>query len=168
MAACKCRQCKSKLTTAIAYKATVDGKAAYFCDDRCYSQYAQQIEQKAKDKLLQDKYYRLMCNILGVNGITNTAVWKEKSEINKVFSDEVIVSFLEENQDWMTKSVGRLNGGEFGKIRYVCAILRNKLGDYKPKAIDQKQTYPTDEHYETKFKLKTRKALLELEVECYE
>ena len=75
----------------------------------------------------------MFCEILGVNGITNTALWKEKAEINKVFSDNVIVAYLEENKDYLMNAVGRLNGGIYGKIRYVSVVLRNKLGDFKPK-----------------------------------
>lgn len=137
MAACKCRFCQGKLTTSVAYKAEINKKSAYFCNQNHHERYLQEEEKKqnvrAKERELQDKFYVLMCEILGVEGITNTALYKEKKEINQVFSDEVIVMFLEENKDWMRQSVGRLNGGMYGKIRYVSVILRNRLGDYKPK-----------------------------------
>lgn len=113
---------------------------AYFCNQDHYEKYLSREEekhkQKAKDRELQDKFYILMCEILGVKGIINTALYKEKKEINQVFSDEVIVAYLEENKDWIKQSVGRLTGGEYGKIRYVSVILRNKLGDYRPKVIE--------------------------------
>ena len=139
MAACKCRRCQTNLNTKDAYKATINNKSAYFCDEEHYNAFieAAEIEAKKKEqnKQLQDKFYNLMCEILGVNGITNTALWKEKTEINKVFSDEVIVAYLEENKDWMTTSVSKLSGGIYGKIRYVSVILRNKLGDYRPRVV---------------------------------
>jgi YHS domain-containing protein len=138
MAACKCRYCQTNLTTAIAYKVENKNKKAYFCNQEHYAKFLQEEENKKKKQVQEaqtrEKFYNLFCEILGVNGITNTALWKEKTEINKVFSDEVIISYLEENKNWITTSVSKLSGGEYGKIRYVSVILRNKLGDYNPKA----------------------------------
>jgi YHS domain-containing protein len=136
---CKCRQCQTNLNTQDAYKTTINNKNAYFCDKNHYEKFVQEEANKKKkqeqESQARDKFYNLFCEILGVNGITNTALWKEKTEINKVFSDEVIISYLAENKDWIKTSVGRLSGGEFGKIRYVSVILRNKLGDYKPQVV---------------------------------
>lgn len=171
----KCRYCQEKVTTNNAYKTEINKKSAYFCNEEHYQQYIVEEEkkqqQKEKEKELHNKFLKLFCEILGVNGITNTILWKEKADLNKVFTDDIIVSYLEENKEWITKSVSRLSGGEFGKIRYVGSILRNKLGDYKETSIIMSVAdfgKVTDEHYETKFKLKPRKALLELEDECYE
>ena len=136
---CKCRYCQTNLTTDIAYGIEIKNKKAYFCNQDHYEEYIKQEEEKAVKKAKaeesRDKFYNLICDILDVNGITNTALWSEKKEINKVFSDDVIVAFLEENKDWMKASVSKLDGGIYGKIRYVSVILRNKLGDYKPKVI---------------------------------
>ena len=174
MAACKCRRCQTNLSTKDAYKATINNKSAYFCNEEHYAEFVKEAEMEAKkkeqNKQLQDKFYTLMCEILGVNGITNTALWKEKTEINKVFSDEVIIAYLEENKSWMTTSVGKLSGGIYGKIRYVSVILRNKLGDYKPKVVTREAAVPKiqDEHYETIFKLKQRRGFEDLEDDCDE
>lgn len=172
MAACKCKFCQEKLTTAIAYMAYVGKNKFYFCNEKHHEQYLKQDkekkEKKDKEKLLRIKFHDLFCEILQVNGITNTVLWKEKTELNKVFSDDIIVAYLEENKDWISGIVCRLNGGEYGKIRYVSTILKNKLGDYSPKIIAQNTVYigiSIDEHYETKFKLKPRKALLDFEEE---
>ena len=139
MAACKCRKCQTNLNTKNAYKVTINNKSAYFCDEEHYNAFleAAEIEAKKKEqnKQLQDKFYNLMCEILGVTGITNTALWKEKTEINKVFSDEVVVAYLDENKGWIAGSISKLSGGVYGKIRYVSVILRNKLGDYSPKVV---------------------------------
>ena len=146
MAACKCRRCQTNLSTKNAYKATINNKLAYFCNEEHYNEFVKTTEADAKkkeqNKQLQDKFYSLMCEILGVNGITNTALWKEKTEINKVFSDEAIVAYLDENKSWMATSVSKLSGGVYGKIRYVSVILRNKLGDYKPKVVVRETEKP--------------------------
>lgn len=171
MAACKCRFCQGKLTTATAYKATINNKPAYFCNEDHYNKFVEALKAKERDKQLHEKVCKLFAEVLGVNSITNTALYREKAELNKTFSDEVIIAYLEENKLWITRSVSRLNGGEFGKIRYVSTILKNKLGDYKAKSIVMPVVdfgKVIDEHYETKFKLRPRKALLEIEEGCYE
>lgn len=174
MAACKCRYCQERLTTAIAYKTEINKKSFYFCNEEHYNKFLQEDEDKKKkqeqEAQTRQKFYNLFCDILGVKGITNTALWKEKTEINKVFSDEIIISYLEENKDWIRTSVGRLSGGEYGKIRYVSVILRNKLGDYKPKVVVKETAIPKiqDEYYETKFKLKQRRGFEDMEDDCDE
>lgn len=175
MAAAKCRCCQKKLTTNNAYKTTINNKSAYFCNEEHYKQFVKQAESekqtKERGKLLHNKVCKLFAEVLSVSGITNTVLYKEKAELNKVYSDEIIISYLEENKEWITKSVDRLSGGEYGKIRYVSTILKNKLGDYRPKTAATSPVYTgysADEHYETKFKLKPRKALLEIEEDCYE
>lgn len=143
---CKCRQCQTNLNTQTAYKTTINSKNAYFCNEDHYKKFMQEDENKKKkqehEAQTKQKFYDLFCEILDVKGITNTALWKEKNEINKVFSDEVIISYLEENKDWIITSVSRLSGGEYGKIRYVSVILRNKLGDYKPKVVIKETEKP--------------------------
>ena len=174
MAACKCKYCRSKLTTTLAYMEYVKDKKFYFCNQDHYEEYVKQEEENAvkkeKAEALENKFYNLMCEILGVNGITNTALWKEKKELKAAYSEELILSYLEENKDWLTTSVSKLNGGIYGKIRYVSVILRNKLGDYKPQTLTRTEIIPKiqDEHYETKFKLKQRRGLEDLEDDCDE
>jgi YHS domain-containing protein len=174
VAACKCKKCQANLNTRDAYKTTINNKTAYFCNEEHHLQYLNDLKneqkQKERNKQLQQRFYNLFCDILGVQGITNTILYKEKKEINKVFKDEIIISYLEENKEWINSTIAKLNGTEYGKIRYVCAILKNKLGDYRPQTI-QKEIFSMnikDEHYETKFKLKPRIGLETLEEECYE
>ena len=167
MAACKCRICKKSLNTKDAYCVITNDKRFYYCNATEYEEYKTKQEKEAADK---DKFYKLFCNILGVNGITNTALWKEKAEINKVFSDEIIIAYLEEHKEYLTNMVGKLDGGIYGKIRYVSVVLRNRLGDYKPNVKENKKpsVAVSDEHYETKFKPKVRKALEDFEEDCDE
>lgn len=168
----KCRICGAKLSTDTAYKTTINNKPAYFCNESHYKQFIEKIEEglKAKErgKKLHNKVCALFAEILGVKSITNTILYKEKAEINKAFSDETIIAYLEDNKEWIMKVASRLNGSEYGKIKYISTILKNKLGDYQPRVNTKTPTcnyYCADEHYETKFKLKPRKALLDFEEE---
>lgn len=81
----------------------------------------------------RDKAYQLICEILGKQQIINTALWKEWKEWNTVASDEVIGKYLAENKEWMSRKISSLGSTEFGCIRYLSAILKNNLGDFKPK-----------------------------------
>ena len=138
MAGCKCKKCQANLSTAKAYRVDY-GKndRKYFCNEEHYNEWIQEQEEIKKkqeyDKQMKDRFYYAFCDILGVKGITHTALWKEKAEINAVFPDELVAAYLEENKEWIKEAVSKLSGGIYGKIRYVSAILKNKLGDYVPK-----------------------------------
>ena len=167
MAACKCRICKKSLNTKDAYCVITNDKRFYYCNATEYEEYKRKQEKEAADK---DKVYRLICDIIGRKEIINSILWKEKSVWNKVCADEVIAQYLEENKDYLTGAISRLDDVEFNRIRYLSAILRNKLGDYKPKVEEVKKpsVAVSDEHYETKFKPKVRKALDDFEEDCDE
>ena len=131
MARCKCKICGTQLNTTEAYKVTdKNGKNRYYCSTSEFE--AEEVRKKkvAEDK---DKVYRLICDILGEKEVLNTALWKEKTIWNKAFSDEIIAKYLQENQDYLTLAVSRLSGTEYARIRYVSAVLKNSLRDWKPK-----------------------------------
>ena len=92
---------------------------------------------------------------------------KEKKIWNKAFSDEIIAKYLLEHQDYLTSAVSKLSGTEYAKIRYVSAVLKNSLRDWKPKVevVETPKVVVTEEHYETKYKSKARIALEDLEEE---
>ncbi len=90
-------------------------------------------EQKEKAEADRSKAYRLVCEIIGRKEIINGILWKEWKIWNKVADNEKIGRYLEENKDYLRDVISRLEDVEFNRIRYLSAILRNKLGDYKPK-----------------------------------
>ena len=131
MARCKCKICGTQLNTTEAYKITdKNGKNKYYCSVSEFEAEEARKQKAAEDK---DKVYRLICDILGEDEIINTALWKEKTIWNKAFSDEIIAKYLLENKDYLTSAVSKLSGTEYAKIRYVSAVLKNSLRDWKPK-----------------------------------
>ena len=130
MARCKCKICGTELDSKTAYKITVGKINRYFCSKEEYDAEAKRKEKEKEDK---DKVYRLICDILGEKEVLNTALWKEKTIWNKAFSDEIIAKYLAENRDYLTSAVSKLSGTEYAKIRYVSAVLKNSLRDWKPK-----------------------------------
>jgi len=136
MAKVKCRICGNSLDKTMAhlvitYDRNGKEKRAYFCSQ---SEYEDDLAKKEKTAADKDKVYRLICDIIGRKEIINTVLWKEWAIWNKVASNEVIGQYLEENKSYLIDIVYRLDNVEFGRIRYLSTILKNKLGDFKSKA----------------------------------
>ena len=71
----------------------------------------------------------------------------------------MIYKYLEEDKDYLQNMIARLEDVEYNRIRYLSAILKNKLGDFKPKVKEVQKVIPViqEEHYETKFKNKKKR-----------
>lgn len=159
-----CQVCKSKIDRDTAYKVTVKNVNKYYCSESEYL-----IEEKRKQKAKTDKdcVYKLICDIFCVQEIINTVLWKEWKVWNKVKSDEIIAKYLDENKSYLTGVISRLSGGEYNKIRYLSAILKNSLGDYRPKVVEQPKIVEVDmTMYNAPVKpLNKRRSLADLEDE---
>lgn len=131
MAKAKCKICGTELDTKTAYKVTdKNNKNKYYCSQ---SEFEAEEERKKKVAEDKDRVYRLICDIMCVNEVLNTALWKEKLEWNKAFSDEFIAKYLEEKKEYLSSAIARLSGTEYAKIRYISTVLKNSLRDFKPK-----------------------------------
>ena len=128
----KCRICGEALDTKTAHLVVTNGKKAYYCSQEEYETDEAKKKKAEEDK---DKVYWLICDIIGRKKIINSALWKEKAIWNEVATDEVIGQYLEENKEYLTSVIGRLDDVEYNRIRYLSAVLKNKLGDYKPKVV---------------------------------
>ena len=129
----KCRICGKQLSTDTAFK--IDGKPAkYFCSQQEY-----EAEEERKRKATEDKerVYTLICRIIGRKTIVNTALWAEWKIWSKVADDATIGQFLAENEGYLTGMIGKLADAEFPRIRYLSTVLKNRLGDYKPRVQEE-------------------------------
>lgn len=163
----KCRICKEILDTNTAHLVITNGKKAYYCSAEELEIYEAKKKKTSEDK---DKVYRLICEIIQRKEVTNTALFAEWKIWNKVADNEKIGQYLEENKAYLCGAIAKLEDKEFNRIRYLSAILKNSLGDFKPKTEAKPVFVPKiqEEHYETKFKPKARKALLDFEEDCDE
>lgn len=163
----KCRICGEPLDTKTAHLVVTNGKKAYYCNaDELEADEAKK-KKAAEDK---EKMYRLICDVIGRKEIVNSALWKERAVWNKVATDEVIGQYLEENKDYLTSMIGRLDDIEYNRIRYLSAILKSRLGDYKPKVVVKEVEKPkvkVDESFyeSTPATHNRRRALADLEDE---
>lgn len=171
MRPCKCRHCQTNTNTDDAYLVMLGKQRAYFCNEEHYNLFIEEKEaikqkkteekeatrQKKKEehdatvqkhKEIKNNVYYLICDIIGRKEILNTILWKEWKEWNKVFSNETIASYLEENKAYLTSTISRLEDKEFNRIRYLSAILKNSLEDFKPKEKEtEKPKVKVDESF---------------------
>lgn len=160
----KCRICGEKIDRDIAYKRVINGKNFYYHSEK-------EFQEEENKKLQRNQTYSLMCNIFGVKDILNTVLWKEYNEWLKVADASKINDYLGENKEYLSKVINRLDRNEYARIRYVSAVLKNGLVDYKPKKVEETKIFGisiTEEHYETKYKPRKRKALIDFEEEYNE
>lgn len=131
MARCKCKICGVDLDTKTAYKVTDNnGKNKYFCSQ---SEFEAEEARKKKIQEDKDKVYYLICDIMGEKEIINTTLFKEWKVWNKVADNVKIAKYLEENKDYLTSVIARLGSSEFARIRYLSAIIRDKIKAFVPK-----------------------------------
>lgn len=163
MARAKCQICKTTLDTNAAYKVVdKNGKNRYFCSQ---SEFEAEEARKKKAKEDKDRVYRLICDLFGYE-IQNTQLFAEWNLWNKLKSNEIIYKYLVENKEYLQQICNKSFEGEYQKIRYFSAVLKNSLRDFKPKVeVDETPRIVVEEHYETKYKPKARMALDDFEEE---
>ena len=157
-----CQICKKKIERDTAYKRIVGKVNKYYCSEQEWQAEEDKKKKAAEDK---DKVYRLICDIMGEKEIISTALFKEWAIWNKVADNEKIAQYLEENLDYLTSVIARLQSSEFARIRYLSAIIKDKIKGFVPKVkVEEKpKIVVVEEHYETKYKPKVRLALEDLE-----
>lgn len=136
----KCKICGKQLSTDTAFR--VEGKPAkYFCSEAEWQAEEERKRKAAEDK---DRMYRLICDIMGEQEIINSALWKEVQIWHQVADDEKIAKYLEENKDYLTSALSRVTSSEYARIRYLSAIVKNSIKDFKPKVIEEKYERQVD------------------------
>ena len=158
-----CQICRKKIERDTAYKRVIGKANKYYCSEAEWQQ-----EEDKKKKVAQDKEraYRLVCDIMGEKEIINTALWKEWQVWNKVANNEKIAKYLEENKDYLTSVIGKLGSSEYARIRYLSAIIRDKIKGFvpkvkvaeKPKVVVEETIYESPTHT-----LNKRRSLEDLE-----
>lgn len=156
---CKC--CGNKIERESAYKVMTDKGNKYYCSKAEY-------EAMQKEKTDKDAIYTEIVDIFGYK-IQNSALFKEWKCWNELASNEKILSYIQENKDYIKGAVGKLNSTEYAQIRYVSAILKNSLVDYKvgsrkePEKIEVKNDSFFELFEPIKESKKMRKSFAELE-----
>lgn len=164
MAKAKCKICGTELDTKTAYKVTdKNNKNKYYCSQ---SEFEAEEERKKKTQEDKDRVYRLICDIMDEKEIISTALFKEWVIWNKVADNAKIAKYLEGNRDYLTSVIARLQNSEYARIRYLSAIIRDKIKAFVPRAeVIEKPKIVVDETiYEAPTQsLNKRRSLADLE-----
>lgn len=157
----KCKCCGNKIERESAYKVMTDKGNKYYCSKAEY-------EAMQKEKTDKDAIYTEIVDIFGYK-IQNSALFKEWKCWNELASNEKILSYIQGNKDYIKGAVGKLNSTEYARIRYMSAILKNSLVDYKvgsrkePEKIEVKNDSFFELFEPIKESKKMRKSFAELE-----
>ena len=124
----KCRICGKMVDINSAFKIRINEQNKYFCSEQ---EWQAEEDRKKKYKEDKDKVYYLICDMFGYE-IINTKFFDEWSLWNKLQSNENIYKYIRENEDYLQEICDRPFDGEYPKIRYFSAVLKNSLRDFKP------------------------------------
>ena len=135
----KCRNCSKFIDRDKAISIQKGKAKIFYCSEDCLQQAEQKKNAAQKELAIKDTVYRLICDIIGRKEIINGILWKEWALWNKVANNEKIRQYLEENKDYLYGIISKLEDKEFNRIRYLSAVLKNKLGDYKIKVVEEEK-----------------------------
>lgn len=135
----KCRNCLKFIDRDKAISVEHGKAKLWYCNEDCRQQAEQKKNVAQKEQAIKDTVYRLICDIIGRKEIINGILWKEWALWNKVANNETIRQYLEENKDYLYGIISKLEDKEFNRIRYLSAVLKNKLGDYKIKVVEEEK-----------------------------
>lgn len=116
-----CRCCGKKIPLSDAVKTPHGRVSWYYC------------QEHVGEKSPQEKLYDIIYEVFGHKTV-NTALFKELNEINSVHSHKKVISYIEENRQYLEQAMQKEFYNEYGKIRYFSTILKNNLGNYQMKA----------------------------------
>ena len=173
-----CKYCKAKVEKADALQVLGEKYNTYYCNQECYDKAnaekkAKEIERLAnkqekeenKQKRI-DPVYEEIADIFGYR-IANSALFKEMKLWRGICDDSKILAYLQEHKIYIKNKLEQLDSNEYSRIRYVSAILKNSLADYKRTVRVEPEKINVDcEIYEQSFSTrKKRRGLNALEDE---
>lgn len=150
-----CRICKSKIDRDIAFKVKKGKTNLYYCSQK---EYNDDVRQKEEIKTNKDKLQIIIDDIFE-SPVTNSILYKEISEWDKLKPIEIIIDYLQENKNFINKSLNKDFQSEYAKIRYFSAIVKNNIKNYNIKKVEVIKKIDV-EIYETEYQSKKRKKCL--------
>lgn len=155
---CKCQVCGKELTTDIAFKVTKGKVNKYYCNEKEYKDYRDNVEARKN-------IYSLCCQLANSE---NTIINKEISNLGKIYKNVLINEFLKVNYKTLEEIMSRCkNGNDYGRIKYLFTVIKNKIGDFKYEVKEEIVVNFDLDFYESNYKpkKKKKKTLLEYEAE---
>ena len=154
----KCKICGQKIDRNDAFKIRKNNKNEYYCNQQEYKDWFEIKNNK-------DRCFEIIYSIFG-HKVTNTILYKEMNELFEIYGINLILSYLNENFNFLNDMLSKSFNSEYAQIRYFSAILKNNLYDYKLKNKDVPIVTKIDMPSKNKYKeQKRKKSLLEYEHE---
>lgn len=147
-----CKVCKSKIERDNAYKVVLNNKNNYYCNAKEYNDLI--LEKESRSKVID-----LSFKIIGET--TNTYLMKEIKVISEIHSYQKIALFLEQNSHELVKVMNKINGNEYGKIRYFTTVIKNEIGNFTPK-VDEDELLHNFEYVYYKYSPTKKKSFNQL------
>ena len=85
---------------------------------------------------------------MGEKEIISTALYKEWTVWNKVADNEKISKYLEENRNYLSSVIGRLDSSEFARIRYLSTIIKDRIKEFVPRVEEKPAVVEVDDNFE--------------------
>lgn len=110
-------------------------------EQKCELQEKQRIIRECGNKNpdIVDPVYEAVADIFDYR-IANGALFNEMKLWRVICSDDNILSYLKENRNYIKNAISRKDMNEYQQVRYMSAILKNNLLNYKPKSIEKPKT----------------------------
>lgn len=173
-----CKYCKAKVEKADALQVPGEKYNTYYCNQECYDKANAEKKEKEIERLAKkqekeenkqkriDPVYEEIADIFGYR-IANSALFKEMKLWRGICDDSKILAYLQEHKIYIKNKLEQLDSNEYSRIRYVSAILKNSLADYKRTVRVEPEKINVDcEIYEQSFSTrKKRRGLNALEDE---
>ena len=144
----KCKKCSEKIDRDSAFKVVVNNKNSYYCDELEYLEV--QAEKEARLKV-----FKQLEKIIGKT--TNTVLNKEIKIIADVHTHIKLSRYLEDNLQELKAVLNKNFNSEYAKLKYLFAIIRNNIGDWKAVKSTREDLTFNIEMTEYKYKCKQRK-----------
>lgn len=135
----KCRNCGTFIDRDKAISVEHGKSKLWYCSEDCRKKAEEKVIIAQKEKAEKEAVYNEICDIFNYK-ITNTALYKEWVIWNQVADNGKILAYLKENHDYIAGAIGRLSSSEYAKIRYLSAVLKNSLHDYKVKVMGKEKS----------------------------
>lgn len=135
---CKCHHIKYEKEDLFKVDLVLYGKKVneYYCSEKIY-------KEIKEDKEYRTKVIEILESVFG-RKIINTQLNKELKIISEIHTYKKIFKYIEEDKQKLINAMTKTFISEYAEIRYLAAILKNNLSDFKIVDEIKKENIETD------------------------
>lgn len=123
---CKCKNCRTSLTTDIAYKVKEGDKNVYYCSKEEYDTVIKEKEDK-------NRCITLLCDVMRIPFAPPILI-KEVNNLKQYYEYEVIIRAIKENGKTLNWFISNnADSSDYAKTRYIITVISNNINAIKKK-----------------------------------